>query len=920
MRQEIEISNFTAGELSPRLKGRIDLAKYFSGLDTALNMVMMPQGGTTRRPGTLYCADVKDQAHPPRLVRFVFSTVQAYVLEFSNLNVRVYMNDAQVLSGGLPVDIVVPYTTADLAALKFTQSADTLFIVHPNYPPATLTRSSHVAWTYAVTQFRDGPYLDVNTTDTTITPSGTSGSITLTASAVTGINNNQGFLASDVGRCVRIKLYSLWAWCLITAYTSPTVVTATVQAKVNNGATDAIDGVAWSINTLYATGTVVKNHTFYFRCSQAGKSGQTNGPNGTGSAIPDGSCTWSRISAFNATRFRQTATYNPGDVVTDAAGNFFVCTLGGASNGSSIDPVGTGINLTSGTDGLLWDYLQPVAFPTATKDWRLGRWGSAQGYPFACRFWQQRLVFSGYVVQPNAVAGSSTADFTNMAPTQADGTVVATNGFVWEIDDDQVNNITSMVSAGSAQAMQLGLLTSSGETILQAGTTAQALTPTSVQAYGETSYGSAANVDPLRIGKAVLFVDRPGRKIREWSFFWQSNGYIGPDLTKYSEHITRAGAGADPSLSGIAQQVYCPAPYQVIWAIRNDGGLLSFTYDREEQVFAPARHRLGGSYYGGPAIVESLATIPSPDGAYDELWLSVLRTINGVPKRTIEVMTRYFDGGAPDDAFFVDCALSSTLTYPAATLTPSGLGNLAVPTDPPSFQGTGLFAANANVFSLASVGRILRVNGGKVVVQSYLSPTQVTGLVLQRLLTLAPVLANDWSLTPISTSFSGLGHLTGETVAILGDGAVYDSATVIAGAAGLAAPGASYATIGLPYLPALVGMPWEPVRAAAVASQGKIKRADTLWVRFFETLGGAFGMRTTDSLTGATVEDLEPVLSRSAADPMNNAPPLFSGSLKLKPRGGYDEEGQVVITQPDPLPMTVLSIRAGGDVAEMDGG
>lgn len=924
MRQEIEISNFTAGELSPRLKGRIDLTKYFSGLDTALNMVIMPQGGATRRPGTLYVSNAKDQSNPARMVRFVFSTVQAYELEFSHLNVRVYMNHGVVLNGGVPVDIVVPYTAADLKTLKFTQSADTLFITHPSYPPATLTRSSHIAWTYSTTSFRDGPYLPINLTDTTLTPSGNTGSITLTASSVTGINNDQGFLASDVGRCLRIRLYSLWAWVVITAWTSTTVVTATVQAKVNNGATNALDGVAWASATLYAVGTVVSNHGLYFRCSQAGKSGPTNGPNGTGSNIPDGSCVWARISAFNATRFRQNATYNNGDVVVNAGGQFYFCTQGGASNGSSIDPAGTGINVsTSGVppDGLLWDFIQPIAFPTATKDWRLGRWGSAQGYPFAVRFWQQRLFFSGYVSQPNAVIGSATADFTNMAPSLADGTVSATNAVDWEIDDDQVNTINAMVAAGSAQSMQLGLLTSSGENILQAATSAQALTPTSVQAYAETSYGSAANVDPLRIGKAVLFADRPGRKLREWSFFWQSNGYVGPDLTQLSEHITRAGQGADPSLSGIAQMVYCAAPHQVIWAIRNDGQLISFTYDREQTVFAPAQHRLGGSYYGGPPIVESLSTIPSPDGSYDELWLAVLRTINGVPKRFIEVMTAYFDGLPPDNAFFVDAGLPSALTFPAATLTPSGLTNVAVVTDPPAYKGTGTFTANTGViFSPASVGSILRLNGGKVVVQSYISPTQVTGLVLQRLLNLSPAAQNSWSITPLSTSFSGLSHLNGESVAILGDGAVFDPKIVSAGAVAIPSPGASFATIGLSYLPALVGMPWEPVRAAAVASQGKIKRADTLWLFFHETLGGAFGMRTTDSMTGQVVEDLEPIQSRSAADPMNNAPPLFSGSRKVKPRGGYDEQGQVVVTQPDPLPMTVLSIRAGGDVEEMSGG
>jgi hypothetical protein len=79
--------------------------------------------------------------------------------------------------------------------------------------------------------------------------------------------------------------------------------------------------------------------------------------------------------------------------------------------------------------------------------------------------------------------------------------------------------------------------------VLQAAQAAQALSPTSVQVYRETSFGSAANVEPLRIGKAVLFTDRPGLKIREFSFYWQSNGYLAPDILQFNEHITRAPAG-----------------------------------------------------------------------------------------------------------------------------------------------------------------------------------------------------------------------------------------------------------------------------------------------------------------------------------------------------------------------------------------
>jgi hypothetical protein len=119
------------------------------------------------------------------------------------------------------------------------------------------------------------------------------------------------------------------------------------------------------------------------------------------------------------------------------------------------------------------------------------------------------------------------------------------------------------------------LFTDGGEHVLQAATSAQALTPTSVQVYRETSFGSAANVEPLRIGKAVLFTDRPGLKIREFSFYWQSNGYLAPDMLQFNEHMTKAPAGLPASQSGIKWWAYQQAPYQVIWAGLNNGKLIS---------------------------------------------------------------------------------------------------------------------------------------------------------------------------------------------------------------------------------------------------------------------------------------------------------------------------------------------------------
>lgn len=911
MREDLELCDFSAGELSPKLKGRTDYERYFSGLDTELNMVSLPQGGATRRPGTLLAGLAKDQTNTPfftRMLRFVFSGTQAYMLELSSGNVRIYANDGVVLNGGVPVDVAWPYVTSELAALQFVQSADTLFICHPSHPLATLTRSSNTNWTFTASALRDGPYLDVNITATTLTPSGTTGSITITASSVVGINvtptsTGQGFLPTDVGRFLRIRLFSLWAWCIITAVADTLHVTATVQpAVLNAGAYGAIDGAPWAANTRYPTGAVVLANGSYYIALTGGVSGGPNGPAGLGGNIVDGTVTWSVTGPFNAVAFAQQTIYACGDVVfAPGSGNYYVCTTGGTSGGSASEPTGTGINITPPDTTAIFEYVAPFVFPTSTIYWQLGKFSATTGYPQIPTFWQQRLALLGTNNQPNAVEGSVSADFTNFAPTQQDGTVVANNALSWVIGDDQVNAVRWVSPAGSSVAMQLGIGTTDGEQVMQPATNSLALSPTNVQVYRETSIGAAPNVPATRIGKSVLFFNRAGRKLMDWVWQWAINGYLALDRTVDSDHITRS---VPANLPGVVMDAYQQQPYGIVWCVRGDGQLIGYTYLPDQKISAWHRHQLGGQYYGGPPIVESVATIPSPDGTYDEIWFSVLRTIAGVPTRTIEVMTRFFDGLPQEESFFVDCGISSALTFPNATLTPSAL------------SGTGIvFAANAPVFSAGSVGSLIRINNGVAIIRTYTDSEHVIADYYYPATNAQPQAANAWSCTPQYTSFSGIPELNGETVQILGDGADLQTAVVVAGGFPLpSGQSASYAIAGLPSTYDLVTMPWEPKRAMPVPPGGKTKIIDHLFLRLHETLGCSYGRLLTDVRTNQQIEKLRPLQMRYAVDPMGLPPPLFSGIQKLPAQGGFDMEGQIEITGSGPFPCTVLSIGASADV------
>ena len=246
-RVAVQLTNFTGGELSPRLDGRNDLQKYSTGCKTLENMIIFPHGSAARRSGTQFVAEVKDSSKETRLIPFEFSTTQTYILEFGDQYIRFYKDDGQILSSGSPYEISSPYLEAELFDIKFAQSADVMYICHPNHAARKLARTGHTSWTLTEVEFTDGPYLDDNITSTTLTSSAhTVGTgRTLTASSTTGINDNQGWLATDVGREVTFRD----GYGKITGYTSSTVVTWEILEDTGSGS----HSTNWSLGAFSDT-------------------------------------------------------------------------------------------------------------------------------------------------------------------------------------------------------------------------------------------------------------------------------------------------------------------------------------------------------------------------------------------------------------------------------------------------------------------------------------------------------------------------------------------------------------------------------------------------------------------------------------------------------------------------------------------
>lgn len=146
MAQSIQPS-FSSGELAPATYARVDLNRYYTGLRTCRNFMVMPEGGVRNRAGTRFIAETKSSSQRSRLIPFQFSTEQTYVLEFGHQYIRFYTNGGQLLNGGSIYEISTPYAEGDLFALNYTQSADVMTIVHPSYAPMELKRFGATNWT-----------------------------------------------------------------------------------------------------------------------------------------------------------------------------------------------------------------------------------------------------------------------------------------------------------------------------------------------------------------------------------------------------------------------------------------------------------------------------------------------------------------------------------------------------------------------------------------------------------------------------------------------------------------------------------------------------------------------------------------------------------------------------------------------------
>lgn len=249
MKNSASIVRFNTGVISPMMSGRVDTEEYAGACSVLDNFIPTVQGPAVRRGGTRFVGECKYPDKKVRLFSFQFSTEEPYLTEFGDKYVRFYLFRRPVVNeDGSCFEIQTPFGENDLDKLSFAQSGDVMFIAHPDYPLHKLVRHSNTDWRLSEVVLTDGPYLPVNTGETSLQASGTAGNVTITASAPV-------FASTDVGRHVRIMHPNnpnvKWGAAKITEYVSATSVKASVFADFPFHSTAA--SKAWRLGALSAT-------------------------------------------------------------------------------------------------------------------------------------------------------------------------------------------------------------------------------------------------------------------------------------------------------------------------------------------------------------------------------------------------------------------------------------------------------------------------------------------------------------------------------------------------------------------------------------------------------------------------------------------------------------------------------------------
>ena len=655
-------NDFRGGEFSPLMYGRTDLEEYRNGLKECLNMIPIVQGGAISRPGTEYSSQTKYRDKDAVYIPFQYSTVQAYVLEFGDGYIRFHKDGGQILEASKTITDV---TNADPCVLTivghgFTTGKE-IYIANvigteelnlKNFKVTVLT-----ADTISIANL-DGTDVD-STGFGAYTSGGTASQVYEVASPYTEMDvpSIQYAQSIDVLYLVHhdypIKTLSRYShtnwvfadyehtWGPFLAENLTKTSLLTVSAVTGSSITITASGTG---NTPFSADMVGAYIGFRETIEAKNDKWETN------VAVSAGARRWYDGKVYEAASSGTTGTNPPvHDFSTESDGAVNWTFLRGDRGYAVI----TGFTSQTVVTADVIERIPDTYLTPGWHQWSEGSWSEKNGYPSTIIFYDGRIWFGGSNSEPQTLWATASGSYNNFKAVNVTGDVSAEESLTFTIDSADVNVIEWL--SDEERALMVG--TTGGEWIVRPYKIGEVLSATNISVKRSTANGSA-NVMPVRVDRASLYIQKSGKKLRELAYVYEIDGFRSPDMTIVSEHITG---------KGLTKIVLMREPQPIIWAVREDGALLSFTYDRMQSVLSWAKHDLNG-------IVKSITVIPEPNGKYDQLWVMVQRDVAGVTINFNEIMT-VFNGESAGKKYshYVDCGLVYS-GVPTRTIT--GLGHL----------------------------------------------------------------------------------------------------------------------------------------------------------------------------------------------------------------------------------------------------
>jgi hypothetical protein len=479
-------------------------------------------------------------------------------------------------------------------------------------------------------------------------------------------------------------------------------------------------------------------------------------------------------------------------------------------------------------------------------------------------------------------------NFDTSFPSQADDAISG------QIISDDLNTIRSFINVPSGlitlTAKSAWLLNGSGGYGLAS---TNPVTPTSIVA-SQQAFNGASDLRPLKINLDILYATYKGGYVRDLTYNFYQNIYSGADITTLSNHLFFG--------TFLVDWCWAEEPFKTVWAIREDGVLLSLAYVKDQELIGWARHDTNGQFLSCCSVSEFNIAGESVDAVY----FIVQRFINGQSVQYVERMQdRYFFWGY-DDAWSVDCALGSAQSF----ISTSTNSLLFVMGRADTVGNTVTLAdATAAVFNPSTVGWLIRSAGAIYKITGFIDSGHVTATV-QRTPILGFLNPYNGAATPAVwfayqpvTTISGLTHLIGQNVYGVADGLPVGP-LLVDGTGSVTLPfAAGKVTLGLQYACILQTLPLD---LGEPTVQGKRKKITAVTVRVADTLGIQIGTSTTTAV--AMKDFVVGNLGSQSNTVVGTNGDLVSGDGRTIIDQVWQEAGNYIIGTAGPYPATILGV------------